>query len=190
MSNDSVLKKEFKSKDVERLRNLVQGKYGDKTTMGTGYEKAKEFYAEGDVWEEDGRQWTIKNGLKQNITKLDKAKEGIVLPIFCSTCSKTMKPHLDKRWFVMYGHCFNCQVDFEAKLRREGKLEDYEKQVINSHLEGVTKDFEVWVDELINTNETFVTEAGDVEKWDGSGKTQLLKYKEEALEYLKKQKKE
>ena len=55
---------------------------------------------------------------------------------------------------------------------------------------GVTKDFEVWVDELINTNETFVTEAGDVEKWDGSGKTQLLKYKEEALEYLKKQKKE
>jgi len=31
----------------------------------------------------------------------------------------------------MYGHCFNCQVDFEAKLCREGKLEDYEKQVIN-----------------------------------------------------------
>jgi hypothetical protein len=90
----------------------------------------------------------------------------------------------------MYGHCFNCQVDFEAQLRKEGKMEEYEKQVINSHLEGVTKDFEVWVDELINTNETFVTEAGDVEKWDGSGKTQLLKYKEEALEYLKKQKKE
>ena len=68
MSNDSVLKKEFKSKDVERLRNLVQGKYGDKTTMGTGYEKTKEFHGEGDVWEEDSRTWTIKNGLKQNIT--------------------------------------------------------------------------------------------------------------------------
>ena len=90
----------------------------------------------------------------------------------------------------MYGHCFNCQVDHEYQLRKEGKLEDHEKQVINLHLEGVTKDFEVWVDELINTNETFVTEAGDVEKWDGSGKAQLLKYKEEALEYLKKQKKE
>jgi hypothetical protein len=24
-----------------------------------------------------------------------------------------MKPHLDKRWFIMYGHCFNCQVDHE-----------------------------------------------------------------------------
>jgi hypothetical protein len=55
--------------------------------MGTGYTKAKEFHDEGDIWEEDGRTWTIKNGLKQNITKLDKAKEGIVLPLFCPTCS-------------------------------------------------------------------------------------------------------
>jgi hypothetical protein len=190
MSNDSVLKKEFKHNDVQRLRNLVQGKYGDKTTMGTGYEKAKEFHVEGDIWEEDGRQWTIKNGLKQNITKLDKAKEGIVLPIFCPKCSKATKQHLDKKWFVMYGHCFNCQVDHEHQLRKEGKLEAFEKDVINQHLEGTINDFEVWFDELINTNNSFVTEQGDVEKWDGDGKSQLLKYKEEALEYLKKQKKE
>jgi hypothetical protein len=40
------------------------------------------------------------------------------------------------------------------------------------------------------TNETFITEAGDVEKWDGSGKAQLLNIKRKLLEYLKKQKKE
>jgi hypothetical protein len=34
-----------------------------------------------------------------------------------------------------------------------------------------------------------VTEAGDIEKWDGSGKEQLLRQKEEALEYLKSLKK-
>ena len=44
MKKDTVLKKEFKHRDVERLRNLVQGKYGEKTTMGTGYQKAKEFH--------------------------------------------------------------------------------------------------------------------------------------------------
>ena len=82
MSNDSVLKKEFKQNDVQRLRNLVQGKYGDRTTMGTGYNKAKEFHDEGDIWEEDGRSWTIKNGVKQNITKLDKAKEVILSYLF------------------------------------------------------------------------------------------------------------
>ncbi len=47
MKNNSVLKKEFKSKDVERLRNLVKGKYGERTTMGTGYTKIKEFHDEG-----------------------------------------------------------------------------------------------------------------------------------------------
>jgi len=168
---------------------LVQGKHGEKSTVGIGYSKPKEFYSEGDIWEEDGRTWTIKNGLKQNITKLDKAKEGIVLPVFCPSCSHTMKPHLDKKWYIMYGHCFNCQVDHEAELRKQGKLEEVEKQTINDHLDGVTKDFEVWFNELINEKQQFITEAGDIEKWDGSGKDQLLKYKEEALEYLKKQRK-
>jgi hypothetical protein len=188
MKNDSVLKKEFKQNDVQRLRNLVQGKYGERTTIGTGYQKAKEFHDEGDIWEEDSRTWTIKNGVKQNITKLDKAKEGIVLPLFCPSCSRTMKPHLDKRWFVMYGHCFDCQVDFEHDLRKHGKLQEFEDQVVNSNIDGVTKDLEVWFEELLNEKQEFITEAGDVEKWDGTGKQQLLKYKEEALEYLQKQK--
>ena len=188
MNNNSVLKKEFKSKDVERLRNLVQGKYGDKTTISTGYTKTKEFHDEGDIWEEDNRTWTIKNGVKQNITKLDKAKEGIVLPLFCPSCSRTLKPHLDKRWYVMYGHCFDCQVDFEANLRKEGKLQEFENQTVNSNIEGAIQDLEVWFDELINENQTFITEDGDIEKWDGSGKKQLLTYKKEALEYLENQK--
>jgi len=189
MKNNSVLKKEFKQKDVQRLRNLIQGKHGEKSTVGVGYDKAKEFHDEGDIWEEDGRTWTIKNGIKQNITKLDKAKEGIVLPVFCPTCSKTMKPHLDKRWYVMYGHCFNCQVDHEAKLKKSGQLEEVEKQVVNDQVDGLTKDFEIWFDEILNSKNTFVTEQGDVEKWDGSGKEALLKQKEEALKYLKSLKK-
>ena len=89
----------------------------------------------------------------------------------------------------MYGHCFDCQVDHEAELKKQGKLEEVEKQVINDHLDGTIKDFEIWFDEIINSKDQFITEAGDIEKWDGSGKTQLLKYKEEALEYLKKQRK-
>jgi hypothetical protein len=33
MKKQSVLKKEFKQRDVERMRNLVTGKYGERTTM-------------------------------------------------------------------------------------------------------------------------------------------------------------
>jgi len=189
MKKETVLKKEFKQHDVERLRNLVKGKYGERTTVGIGYQKAKEFHSEGDIWEEDGRQWTIKNGLKQNITKLDKAKEGIVLPLFCPSCNGIMKPHRDKQWFIINNHCFNCQVDYEFKLRKEGKFEEIQQQNTNDFVDGMTKDFEIWFNEMINSKDQFVTEAGDIEKWDGSGKEQLLKQKEEALKYLKSLKK-
>ena len=51
----SVLKKQFQEKDVQRLRNLMTGKYGDKTLQSIGYKKAEEFHKEGEIWEEDGR---------------------------------------------------------------------------------------------------------------------------------------
>ena len=71
MNKKSVLKKQFKEKDVQRLRNLVQGKHGAKTEQTIGYTKEDQFHEEGDIWEEDERKWTIKDGIRQNITKLN-----------------------------------------------------------------------------------------------------------------------
>ena len=88
----------------------------------------------------------------------------------------------------MYGHCYNCQIDFEFELKKNGKLQEFEDQIVNSNIEGAISDFEVWFDELINEKQIFITEEGDIEKWDGDGKKQLLKYKEEVLRYLNDQK--
>ena len=41
--SDSVLKKQFQKRDVERLRNLVKGKSGNKTTTGIGYTTATSY---------------------------------------------------------------------------------------------------------------------------------------------------
>ena len=188
--SDSILKKEFKEKDVNRLRNLVTGKYGDNTTIGIGYTKPKEHYIEGDIWEENGRTWTIKNNIKQNITKLDKAKQGINVPLFCPNCHKSMKPHLDKEWYIRFNRCFNCQVDFEFEIRKNNKWEEYTKEIDNSHIDGVIKDFKIWSEELINTKENFITEDGAIEKWDGDGKQQLLKNQQETIKYLQSLKKQ
>ena len=49
MSKDSVLKKQFQEKDVQRLRNLMTGKYGDKTIKSVGYRKAQVTHNEGDI---------------------------------------------------------------------------------------------------------------------------------------------
>ena len=63
------LNREFAKKDVERMRNLLQGKYGEKTQTSVGFTKSDKKYEEGDIWEADGRTWTIKDGVKQKITK-------------------------------------------------------------------------------------------------------------------------
>jgi hypothetical protein len=186
---DTVLKKEFQKRDVQRLRNLMTGKYGDKTTVGVGYTKKEEFHNEGDTWQEDSRGWTIKNGIKQNLTKLDKAKQELHLPLFCPECSNLMKPHLDKRFWIMYKRCFNCQVDFESEIKKQGLWEEYEKNIINSDIDSVVKEFMIWSDEIINEDESYITENGDVESWIGKGKEVLLQNRDETIKYLQNLKK-
>lgn len=39
---DNILKKEFAKKDVQRLRNVLKGKAGERTVDGIGYTKTHE----------------------------------------------------------------------------------------------------------------------------------------------------
>jgi hypothetical protein len=185
-----MLKNDFKSADVQRLRNLVTGKQSERSTAGVGYSKKQETHDEGDVWEENGRTWTIKNGIKQNITKLDKAKKEVTLPLFCPCCDQLMKNKNDKLFYIQYKRCFNCQVDFETDIRKHGLWEEYEKNIINSDVDSLIQDYNVWIDEIVNnSNESFITENGDVERWVGSSKKKLLESKEETIKYLQSLKK-
>jgi hypothetical protein len=187
---ENVLKKEFKEKDVQRLRNLMTGKYGEKATISAGYTKQYEHHEEGDIWEEDDRTWTIQNGIKQNITKLDAAKKEINLPLFCPCCSRMMKHKYDKQFYIQYKRCFNCQIEFETDLKKKGLWVEYEKFIINSDLDGLINEFNIWIDEEMEIkNESYITEAGDMERWSGNAKQKLLENKEETIKYLESLKK-
>ena len=123
MSNESLLKKEFKKSDVERVRNLVNKDFTAGTKQQSGYKKTIKKYAEGDIWEDGGRQWTIKNGIKQNITKLDSAKKALRIPLRCPNCGGPMKHHLAKKMYKVHGFCFYpCTVEMEANLKNQHSL--------------------------------------------------------------------
>ena len=53
--NESRLQKDFKSRDVQRMRNLITKNYGDKTATQAGYTKQSVEHKEGDIWEENGK---------------------------------------------------------------------------------------------------------------------------------------
>ena len=188
MSKENVLKKEFQKRDVERLRNLMTGKYGDKTRSSVGFSKKQEFYKEGDIWEADGRTWTIKDGIRQNITKLDKAKKAHVMPLLCPKCKKVMKNRNDKPFYNIHKMCFNCVIDFEHELRKECKWDEYQRKVKNNEIDNHIKEYKLFVQEkLRESNEAHVSEAGEVERWVGKiDEDKVNEATQEVIDYLEK----
>ena len=181
------LKKEFQEEDVERLRNLIQGKHGNKTRSSVGFSKADEFHAEGDIWESNGRTWTIKEGIKQNITKLDKAKKAHVMPLLCPNCGKVMKKRNDKPAYNLHKKCFDCVAMMEHEIKISGKWEEYTHNLHNQQIDHTLEEFKVFVKEkLEELNDSFISEDGDVEKWVGKlDKEKVNEYMESVAKYAK-----
>ncbi len=191
MKKDNILKKEFKNKDVERMRNLIKGKSNNKTTQGIGYTKKQEYHKEGDVWEEDGRKWTIRNGLRQNITKMDKVKELGLTPLLCPSCGKIMNHPNDKTIYKVHRKCMDCVAQMETKLRLEGKWDEYVNKIHNEGIDKLILEYQEFIKESINeSNNNFVTEQGDVESWVGGfDKEKILVDMEKGIKYLESLKK-
>lgn len=187
MSESGQLKKEFGQRDVQRMRNIITGKAGDRTAIQSGYEKSRQEYKEGDIWEEGGKQWTIKDGIKQTVTKFDKLKRLIVLPLKCPSCDKPMSPtELNKKMYSIHTKCLNCVIEMETKLKIEGKYEEYEKNILNSNKNHLLDDLEVALDSWITEKDTFISEDGDVESWSNTkGNEEFYKQFKENIKKLK-----
>ena len=183
---ESVLKKEFKPRDVARLRNLISGKTGDATQLQAGWERHSVDHTEGDIWEEDGKKWTIKNGLKQTVTKLDQIKKLVIMPLACPSCGKLMKIDLyNKKMWAIHQKCFDCVIKMESEIKREGKWEEYESGVMNDNKNAMLDDLEMALENWVEEKDTFVSESGEVEKWGGGDKTSIYKEVKEQIVKLK-----
>ena len=189
MSKESLLKKEFRERDVNRARNIIKKDLTGKTVIGTGYTKKQEKHTEGEIWEEDGRTWTVRNGIKQNISKLDIAKKLTQVPLTCPKCKNPMNHHLHKKMYKVHGFCFDCTIEYEAKLRRAGLYESYEKAMIQGSLKAWVNDLQAFTEDYLTSSTTYVTEQGDIEDWKGNSlphKTQVLNNLKEYLEHIHK----
>ena len=163
-----MLKKEFKRKDVDRARNLLMGKSGASSETQVGYKKKRIEYKEGDVWKENGKTWTIKDGIKQTISKLDAIKKEVFMPLCCPKCSKVMKKRLDKPNYKIHKMCFDCVIDYEHKLRIRGEYDDYIKNLkLKNRLTEINEMENMFLELANQSNEGFVSEQGEVERWKG-----------------------
>lgn len=168
MAKETLLKKEFQKRDVQRIRNLLSGKQGDATQTQVGYTTKHIDHNEGDVWEEFGRKWTMKNGIKMSVTKLDRAKKASFTPLLCPECSKPMKTEHDKKMFILHKTCLDCVIKMETQLKIDGKYKEYEEKIVKSNanfmLDEFINGFDSFLDSM-DSNNGFVTEQGDIEDW-------------------------
>jgi hypothetical protein len=185
--NQSSMIKEFREKDVTRMRNLLTGKSGEKTQVLSGYEKSEEDYTEGDVWEDIwGKTWTIQNGIKRTVTKNNRLKELALLPMSCPSCGNLMKVNdLNKKMWAIHRECFDCTITRETRLKSEGKWEEYERSQMNKNVKTSLEEFESAIDSWYNEKDTYITEAGDIEAWSGGDKSKIYQEIKDNLQKIK-----
>ena len=165
--SETQLQKEFSERDIQRMRNIVSGNTAEKTRVQAGYQKQSTEHSEGDVWEENGKTWTIKNGIKQTVTKHDKLREMVNMPLKCPECERAMKPtKLNKKMWSVHKKCFDCVIEYETHLKATGQYESYAKKLMNDNKNSFVTDYEQAVEAYINDKgNTFMSEAGDLENW-------------------------
>ena len=163
-----MLKKEFKRKDVDRMRNLIKGNVNSSSESQIGYKKKSIEYKEGDIWTENKKTWTIKNGIKQTISKLNSIRKEIFIPLCCPKCSKVMKHHLDKSNYKIHKKCHTCVVEFEHKLKIQNKYKKYKELLKTKNSLTNLSEIESYLLDAVNTsNSAFISEHGSIERWVG-----------------------
>ena len=110
-----------------------------------------------------------------------------MLPLTCPNCKTAFKVHdVNKKMYSIHGMCLDCVTDMETKLKIEGKYDQYEKNILNRNKDASLEEFELAVEAWIKENDSFVTEAGDIENWGKVDKTKIYEEIKSNIEKLKK----
>jgi len=94
----------------EILGDLLAGREPEKRIM-VGYEAKKQ------------KPGDIKSRLTDIMAE-------VRMPWFCPSCKKVMKKRLDNKFWRLFQHCFNCQIEVEHALRTTGNFKRYEAKKI------------------------------------------------------------
>ena len=126
------------SKESERqnkaLKDLMTTGKTEKDYVQIGYE---------------GKQEDL--GGKTRESELSKVMQSVRMPWFCPKCKKAMKKRLDDKFWRLMGHCFDCQIDFENKLKMKGEFDNWAQSKMLENQKSQLKDLEQSIDDFEKT---------------------------------------
>ena len=123
--------------NIEKIQKMVKGIYNG--NIQVGYEgKTLQQRKEGEEWTDArGRSWKIEDGKRKQITKIP--RRGFDK---CDDCDKMILKDIDQQTYDRMGRCKYCQIDFEMKLKKEGKWMDWVKDMEKKRWESVLAEYE------------------------------------------------
>lgn len=159
--------------ELAKVRAKIDGYMNKQDKPVFGYYGKRTYHtdnrAEGEEWEDaEGTKWTKKDGVVQNVTKLQSAKT----PWFCPQCEKMMSNKLDTKFWRLRNKCMDCVIKEETEMRRLGTYEAYEREHMKrnymAYLRDTIQELEGMYDtvsapEVIHADDTNILM---VEKWD------------------------
>ena len=176
--------KSNKLQNIKAVKQMLEGTHKFQTKKSIGFSDAKQKAEKnqkrevGDTWEEKiGNTIYLieqKNGFRVKRPKNSVASE--VREFLDSypnckkeTCTCSSPNHLDKKMRIIHGMCYDCVIDMEHELRKQGKYEEYEKNKIQSNAEAWLQKAEQDVEMLkkaYTESQQYVTNSdGLIETW-------------------------
>ena len=168
-----------KSKEAERqnkaLQDIISGREHEKEYVQVGYE---------------GKQEDL--GGKTRKSELTDIMSKVRMPWFCPKCQKTMKKRLDDKFWRMMGHCFDCQIELENKMRINGEFKEYAYSKMLENQKSQLKDLEQSLDDFEKTGgkKEWFNQVGvnnpelEAEKWE-MGEKEFEKTISDARDFIK-----
>ena len=131
-------------------------------------------------------------GGKTRKSELTDIMAEVRMPWFCPNCKKAMKKKLDDKFWRMMGHCFDCQVEMENKLRIKGEFDEWAERKMLENQKSQLKDLEQSITDFEKTggkkewynNVGVNTPMLEADKWE-MGKKQFEKTIQEARDFIR-----
>jgi hypothetical protein len=205
-----------KLQNIKAVKEMIAGTHKFQTKKTIGFSDAKQKAEKnkrreiGDVWEEKIGNTIYRieqcNGFrvkKPANSVAEEVREHLNSYPNCQkeTCTCSIPNHLDKKMQTIHGMCYDCVIDMEHELRKQGKYEEYEQKKIQDNAEAWLKRAEEDVKALkiaYTEQQQYVTNSdGLMETWDAQMtpaefeekvEVQFASFKENFLENLNKEK--
>lgn len=137
-----VNRPQMNGREMEQKLSEIRARVTDKVEKWADRIQVSMHYAptvirqEGERWEENGKTYEMKDGIKQAVSWAQSAR----MPWWCPRCSKAMSHRFDRKFYYLRGWCYNCNIDVEGQMRLDGTYEKFEKQIMRANEVAFLKD--------------------------------------------------